>query len=471
MAPLEVVELSPLPPERFESVLEERYPQFANAIVHAQALFEGRTIWNVNSTAKGGGVAEMLRSLLAYTIGARIDARWVVIDGSPDFFRVTKRIHNKLHGAPGDGGPLDEEQRRVYEAILAANGKELASLISEGDVVILHDPQTAGLVEVVKDTGAAVIWRCHVGLDTPNDEARSAWRFLRPYVQPANAYVFSRRAFVWDDLDEDKIAIIPPSIDAFSPKNQDLSDAAVAAILTGSGIVSNGSDAEPVYERTDGRQARVERKAEVIGGPLPRDATVVVQVSRWDRLKDPGGVMRGFADHVAPRSDAHLMLAGPSVESVADDPEGIEVIEECTRLYDDLPVEARERVHLATLPMEDGEENAVIVNAIQRHGTIVVQKSLAEGFGLTVAEAMWKSRPVVASRIGGIQDQIEDGRTGLLVDDPKDLSEFGSCVLSLLEDAESAERMGQEARSRVRTDFLGPRHLMQYLELVDRLLT
>ena len=167
MAPLEVVELSPLPPERFESVLEERYPQFANAIVHAQALFEGRTIWNVNSTAKGGGVAEMLRSLLAYTIGARIDARWVVIDGGPDFFRVTKRIHNKLHGAPGDGGPLDEDQRRVYESILSANGNELANLITDRDVVILHDPQTAGLVELVKDTGAAVIWRCHVGLDTP----------------------------------------------------------------------------------------------------------------------------------------------------------------------------------------------------------------------------------------------------------------------------------------------------------------
>jgi trehalose synthase len=225
-----------------------------------------------------------------------------------------------------------------------------------------------------------------------------------------------------------------------------------------------------LYERTDGRQARVERKAVVVGGLVPHDATVVVQVSRWDRLKDPIGVMEGFAEHIAPRSDAHLMLAGPSVESVADDPEGIEVIEECARLYDDLPAEARERVHLATLPMEDGEENAVIVNAIQRHASIVVQKSLAEGFGLTVAEAMWKSRPVVASRIGGIQDQLEHRRTGLLVDDPKDLAEFGSCVLSLLEDADGAERMGQEARSRVRTDFLGPRHLMQYLELVDRLL-
>src|SRR5919106_995667 len=405
MAPLEVVELSPLPPERFESVLEERYPRFVSAIVHAQALFEGRTIWNVNSTAKGGGVAEMLRSLLAYTIGARIDARWVVVDGNSDFFRITKRIHNKLHGAPGDGGQLEDDQRRVYESILSKNGQELASLITEGDVVILHDPQTAGLVEAVKDTGAAIIWRCHVGLDTPNDEARSAWRFLRPYVQPADAYVFSRRAFAWDDLDDDKIAIIPPSIDAFSPKNQDLTQDAVMAILTASGIVSNGSDAEPVYERTDGRQARVERKAEMMGGPVPHDATVVVQVSRWDRLKDPTGVIRSFTDQIAPRSDAHLMLAGPSVESVTDDPEGIEVIEECAALYDDLPAEARERVHLATLPMEDGEENAVIVNAIQRHASIVVQKSLAEGFGLTVAEAMWKSRPVVASRIGGIQDQ------------------------------------------------------------------
>jgi trehalose synthase len=210
----------------------------------------------------------------------------------------------------------------------------------------------------------------------------------------------------------------------------------------------------------------------ISSGPPPSyDDPLVVQVSRWDRLKDPMGVMVGFAEHVAVSTDAHLVLAGPNVRGIADDPEGEEVLDEVEHHWRELPGPARGRVHLACLPMDDIEENAAIVNALQRRATVVIQKSLMEGFGLTVAEAMWKSRPVVASRIGGIQDQIEHGRTGLLVSDPRDLKEFGSCVLSLLEDTEGAERMGQEARSRVRTDFLGPRHLMQYLELVDRLLT
>ena len=159
--------------------------------------------------------------------------------------------------------------------------------------------------------------------------------------------------------------------------------------------------------------------------PLPPDAPAVLQVSRWDALKDPLGVIRGFAEHVPADTGAHLVYAGPAVEAVADDPEGERVLREAISLRDELPPEPRSRVHLATLPMNDTEENAVIVNALQRHARVIVQKSLAEGFGLTVAEAMWKARPVVASRIGGIQDQIVDGDSGLLLDDPRDLAPSG----------------------------------------------
>jgi trehalose synthase len=197
---------------------------------------------------------------------------------------------------------------------------------------------------------------------------------------------------------------------------------------------------------------------------------MVLQVSRWDRLKDPLGVIRGFVEHVAPQTDAHLVYAGPAVEAVADDPEGKEVLDEAQRTYEGLEGEVRARVHLACLPMDDLEENAAIVNALQRRADVVVQKSIAEGFGLTVAEGMWKARPVVASRIGGIQDQIVDGESGLLLDDATDLAAYGEAVRSLLKDPDRARRIGQVAQERVRDEFLAARSLMQYLALIDRLL-
>ena len=459
--------------QRFETILDpDRYKEFEDGIVYAQELFEGRVVWNVNSTAKGGGVAEMLRSLLAYTRAIGIDARWAVIDGNPDFFHVTKRIHNHLHGAPGDGGDLGDEEHKIYEDALKGNAREFAEMVEPDDVVIIHDPQPAGLIDAVKKSGATVIWRCHVGLDMANDLARKAWKFLLPYVTGADAYVFSREAYTWEGLEKGRVEIIAPSIDAFSPKNQHLDPEHVDAILSVSEIVPDGAGVNPVFTREDGSPSRVINKAVYYdgGAPPPEGVPLVVQVSRWDRLKDPIGVLQGFADHVVPRSDAHLILAGPSVEAVADDPEGAEVLNESRDAWSALSAEAKGRVHLATLPMEDGEENAAIVNALQRKAAVVVQKSLAEGFGLTVAEAMWKARPVVASRIGGIQDQIIDGESGKLIPDATDLKTYGDMVADLLDDPEGAERMGDAARDRVRNQFLGPRHLLQYLQVVAKLL-
>ncbi|MFP5351892.1 MAG: glycosyl transferase family 1, partial [Actinomycetota bacterium] len=254
MAAIQSIEIAPLDPERFGSVLGEAYAEFAEAIVAGQKLFENRVIWNVNSTGKGGGVAEMLRSLIAYARGGGVDARWVVISGNPDFFRVTKRIHNHLHGATGDGGALGSSEKEIYERTLAPNADELGKLVSPGDVVILHDPQTAGLCRAMKEAGATVLWRCHVGLDDPNETAGAAWGFLRPFLTSADSYIFSRRAFVWDDLADDKIEIIPPSIDAFSPKNQDMTEAEVDAVLAAAGVTSGGRTGEPTFKRIDGSE-------------------------------------------------------------------------------------------------------------------------------------------------------------------------------------------------------------------------
>jgi trehalose synthase len=472
MSGLTHVPIGALSPDRFQSVLSpEQWSAFAEGVERSRRLFAGRTIWMVNSTARGGGVAEMLNALLPYVRGAGVDARWVVIAGDADFFRVTKRIHNHLHGAPGDSAVLAGEERRVYEHITAQRGAEMAERVGARDIVVLHDPQTAGLLPALKRRGIPVVWRCHVGLDMPNELARAAWRFLLPYVVQADSCVFSRRAFAWEGLDPDRIFVMPPSIDPFSPKNAEMPVEQVAAILGAAGIGDPTTGAPAEFARLRGDMAPIRHRARLTEDmPIGPETQLVLQVSRWDRLKDPVGVIRGFERGVAGACDAHLMLAGPSVAEVADDPEGAEVYRETEAAWSALPPRVRARVHLACLPMDDDEENAAMVNALQRRAAVVVQKSLAEGFGLTVAEAMWKGRPVVASRIGGIQDQIEDGVTGLLLDDPGDVDEFGREVCSLLLDPARARAMGQAAQRRVRERFLGTRHLLQYVDLLASLL-
>ncbi len=361
-------------------------------------------------------------------------------------------------------------EHAIYEETLRDNAAELANTVAPEDIVFLHDPQTAGLVKPVLETGATIVWRCHVGLDLPNDLARLAWDFLRGYVEDADAYVFSRKEFVWEALDGDKVWIVAPSIDAFSPKNQELSPEAVRAILAVAGLRHDGDVTQARFLREDGTPARVDRPAETFQDEMiPDDAQLITQVSRWDRLKDPIGVMRCFVEHLDD-AQAHLLLAGPSVAAVTDDPEGSEVLAEVDQYRRELDSTVRSRVHLATLPMDDVQENAAIVNAIQRRSNIVVQKSLAEGFGLTVAEAMWKSRPVVATKRGGIQDQIVDGENGLLLDDPLDLQTMADALGQLLGDSKYAAELGDAARRRVEDRFLGTRHLIQYAKLLEDLL-
>jgi trehalose synthase len=477
-AGMKEVQVGSIPLSRLGTVLPGgRLSRLEESAVRARADFGDRVIWHVNATAHGGGVAEMLQTLLAYGNGAGVENRWLVIDGDAEFFAITKRLHNRLHGTSGDGGPLAEREHAHYRAVLADNLEELRSRVSPRDLVMLHDPQTAGLREGLRDRGVKVTWRCHVGRDTPNDLTDEAWAFLRLYVEDADAFVFSRRVYAPDWVDPDRLVVIPPSIDPFSAKNVALEPTDVATVMARAGLVTGGDVDGPVrYVRRDGTPGSVRDHTRseglvIAGTPPPYDARLVVQVSRWDRLKDMPGVMAGFAllaDDGA-LDDTHLMLVGPAVSGVTDDPEGAEVLEECRRDWGALPDAVRRRVHLASVPMDDPDENAIIVNAVQRHADIVVQKSLVEGFGLTVTEAMWKGTPVVASRVGGIQDQIVDGRDGLLVDDPADLESFAGVLGGLLGDSATAHRLGAAGRARARTDFLPDRHLDQYVELFSHL--
>ena len=441
------VRVVPVPLERLASLLPpervERIETYASA---ARQLLGGRTVWNVNSTARGGGVAEMLHTLVAYAAGTGIDIRWLVVGGDAEFFAVTKRIHNRLHGVAGDSGALDAAARATYDATLARHRDEVVALVQPGDVVLLHDPQTVGLAQALRDRGACVVWRCHVGLDERNEWTQEAWGFLRQLVEPAQACVFSREQFAPDWVDRQWLRIIPPSLDPFSPKNADLVEEEIEALVHREGLV-------------------------VEGAPLPTDVRVVLQVSRWDRLKDMVGVLDAFGDHLEELPpDVHLVLAGPEARGVADDPEASEVLAECRDRWRSLPSRARERTHLVSVPMDDLDENARIVNALQRWSTIVVQKSLAEGFGLTVTEPMWKGKPVVASAVGGIRDQIDHGLNGLLLDNPRDGAELAAAMSSLLADADRCASMGRAAHLRVRDHYLADRHLIQYVELFAQLI-
>ncbi len=458
------------PPENFRPLLgEKEWTRVEAAIARARTQFERRAIWHVNSTLRGGGVAEMLRALLPYVRGAGIDTRWAVLREDPEFFRLTKRLHNNLHEDRGDGGPLGVDERNLYEETLARSARHLRGLIDRHDVVFLHDPQTAGLIPHLRASGATVVWRCHVGVDEPGEQALRAQRFLAPYVAAADLRVFTREGLIWHDLERAGCRVMPPSIDPFSPKNQELDQTSVAAILVALGLAADGPGRPPSFTRADGSPGRVERAAEIVQDePIPPGARLVAQVSRWDHLKDPDGLLACMAKELAPAENVHLLLAGPETAAVADDPEGAAVWSEVRAHRAALPAAVRARIHLAGLPMADLDENGAMVNAIQRRADIVVQKSLAEAFGLTVAEAMWKGRPVIGSRVGGIAEQIVDGESGLLID-PRDLDALARAVLALVGDPALAARLGDAARERVRGHYLGAVRLAEYGELLAAL--
>jgi trehalose synthase len=435
MSGLHEVEVAEAPVDRFRPLVDaEVWSELVDTTSRLRAAMKGRVVWNVNSTASGGGVAELLAALIPYDRGAGIDERWVVIEGTREFFEITKKLHNFLHGVRPEGASLTDGDRRRYEEVAAANASALVEQVRPGDVAILHDPQTTGIIPALHERGLRVVWRAHIGVDRPNDTVREAWSFLEPYLIKADAVVFSRGAYVWDHLERLRVEIIPPAIDPFAPKNRELDEKEVDSILDRAG--------------------------------LPDQPGFVLQVSRWDALKDPAGVLEMFARHVAPRTRARLVLAGPAATSVDDDPEQPKVLREVSARRDDLPPAVRDRIVVAQLPMEDVDENALMVNALQRRAGVVVQKSIAEGFGLTVAEAMWKGKPVVASRVGGIEDQVENGRSGVLVDDPRDLRAFGDAVVDLLADTKKARALGHEARRRVAKMFITPCHLIAQGRLI-----
>ena len=453
---------------------KERYELLTRAAAATSARLEGRAVWNISSTAHGGGVAEMLQVLVGYTLDAGLDVHWLVMSGDPEFFVITKRVHNRLHGSAGDGGQLGADETAHYSEVTYANAQSVISLIRPGDVVLLHDPQTAGLAAPIAEAGANVVWRCHVGHEQSNEWTEQAWSFLRPHLTACSAYVFSLLAFAPSWMEESTVWIIPPSIDPFCPKNEEIDDEGVLRTLRRIGLLAGvDGDTPASFTRRDGTKGLVKREAAIVSVddmPLDFSTPVVVQVSRWDRLKDMKGVMNGFAAYVADRVEAQLVLVGPSPHEVSDDPEDTAVFDECLSAWNDLPLDERRWIYLVTLPMDDVDENATMVNVIQRYATVIVPKSLAEGFGLTVTEAMWKSKAVIASGVGGMAVQVPSG-TGILLENASDLDAFGITLLDLLAQPEYAADLGRRAHEHVLEAYVGDDHLKRYACLLDWLFT
>jgi trehalose synthase len=381
-------------------------PGAVSLVRHLARPLAGRSFLHVNSTREGGGVAEILNRLLPLLEEVGVQTRWEVITGPPEFYAATKRIHNTLQGAQL---PFTESMREAHRE---ANRRTLRSLDLGADLVMIHDPQPLGLVDG-RHEGSKWIWRCHIDLSRPQ---RSTWSFLEPYARRFDGAVFHLADFA-------RRLPIPsylmhPSIDPLSEKNRDL---------------------EP---------SEVERRVAALGVPL--DRPILLQVSRFDPFKDPIGVIRAYR-LVRKAQDCVLVLAGGTA---SDDPEGAQVLAQVREEAGGDP-----DVHILLLPPDAHLD----INALQRAATVVIQKSTREGFGLTVAEAMWKGTPVVGGAVGGITEQIGDGVTGHLV---HSVEGCAYAVRRLLASSETRRRMGSLAREYARRHLLITRHLADYLQML-----
>ncbi len=374
------------------------------------APLKGLRVQHINSTAVGGGVAEILMRLVPLMQEVGLEAFWTVMDGTPEFFEVTKSFHNALHGQPAE---ITLPMLGCYRKVQQNNRKKVDP---RADVVVLHDPQPVGLAEFRNGHAGRWVWRCHIDLSHADPVA---WGLLRPYVERCDAAVFHLPEYARDLGPEQYV--IPPAIDPFTEKNRELTAQEVSYVLEKFG--------------------------------LDRRRPIVLQVSRFDRLKDPVGVVEAY--RLARKwVDCQLVLAGGSA---ADDPEGQEVLAEVRRHADGDP-----DIFILDLPPDSHFE----INALQRAATVVVQKSLREGFGLVVAEAMWKQKPVIGGNVGGIRRQILHGETGYLVNTTEGCAWY---LRELLGHPTLAQRMGELGQEYVRTNFLLPHYLKSWLLVLHAL--
>ena len=387
--------------------LEEYIPIVGQPVVDDLRLLagklKGKIIQHINSTPVGGGVAEILSRMVPLLKELDVDTKWDVIKGGEQFFEITKKFHNALHGK------AEEITQRDFDIFMEASQENIRGVNTYGDIVFIHDPQPIVLIE--KKSNNKWLWRCHVDVSNPNQRV---WKFLMDFIVRYDSAVFSAPSF--SQRLPIRQFLIPPSIDPLSDKNKELPQETIDAVL---------------------RKYRI-----------PKDKPIVTQISRFDRLKDPLGVIEAYL-RVKKYNNCQLVLAGGSAD---DDPEGLQVLAEVKE-----KVRQDKDIHILLIP-----QNNIEINALQRASTVIVQKSIREGFGLTVAEALWKAKPVVASNVGGIPLQIKHKYSGLLCHSIEGAS---FAIKQLLNSPEYSKKLGENGREHIRNNFLLTRHLRDYMLL------
>lgn len=385
-----------------------------SSIYRKARKLSGRHILHINATYQGGGVAEILGSVVVLMNDLGIDMGWRILHGTPDFFAITKKFHNALQGGPVN---LTEIKKRLY---IRANEDFSVFTHIDHDCVIVHDPQPLPLIKYYAKR-QPWIWRCHVDLSSANSDL---WDFLKKFILRYDVMIISSEKYRRPDLPVEQ-KIIHPTIDPLSPKNMEISDGIISKYLKKFGI--------------------------------PRDKPLITQISRFDRWKDPEGVVDVFK-LVKKQMDCRLVLCG---SMAADDPEGWKIYEKVERKARDF-IDSKDIILITS-------ENSILVNALQRASSVIIQKSTREGFGLTVTEALWKGTPVVTTDAGGIPLQVTDGENGFLLK-AGDKNGFADRILLLLKDPQLAEEMGKKGREVVRKSFLITHIISDHLDLLSEML-
>ena len=387
--------------------IEEYIPIVGQSVIDDLKLLgeklKNKVVQHINSTPVGGGVAEILNRMVPLLGELGVDTRWDVIKGGEKFFAVTKKFHNALHGRP------EEVTKKDFEIFMETSRQNIENVNTYGDIVFVHDPQPIALIK--KKAANKWLWRCHIDVSNPNERV---WGFLMDFIIQYDSAVFSSPSF--SQRLPIRQFLIPPSIDPLSDKNKELPEETIDSVL---------------------------RKYNI-----KKDKPIITQISRFDRLKDPVGVIEAYLK-VKKYINCQLILAGGTAE---DDPEGLEVLEEVKE-----KAKNDRDIHILLLPHNDIE-----VNALQRASDVIIQKSLKEGFGLTVAEALWKAKPVVASNVGGIPLQIKHKYSGLLC---HSIEGAAFAIKQLLNSPEYAQKLGENGREHIRNNFLLTRHLRDYMLL------
>lgn len=445
-------------------------------------VLKGRTIWMINSTALGGGVAEMLPSQMRILRELGVSIEWLVIEAKESaFFDITKRIHNAIHGS--GNGIFTEEDRNVYEAVNRNNLAKALDLINDGDIVVVHDPQPMPLAAMIKkEKKVSIIWRCHIGLEEDTEITDAVWEFLKPYTNDYDHFVFSLPSYVPKPLKK-KTSIIPPAIDPLSHKNRELQLHKCIGILYQSGVLDDHKAI--LYHRYNHlvRKVMPDGTFDVLDADQNLDLIyrpIITEISRWDRLKGFKELMEAFIKmkvdnrkHGDPESLDYkriemtlLVLGGPDPAFVYDDPEGQEVLKELTKAYKQVDKSMQNDVAILLLPLDNPKENALIVNALQRTSSIIVQNSIQEGFGLTATEAMWKRKPVLVSGAAGLKFQVVHNKTGQINEDPTDIEKLSSTMTYMLNHPKERDKWGFNGQLRVIQNFTLFSQLIAWLEVL-----